>query len=65
MKRIERLTYRFKLSFIVKIYNVVLIMHFKLIIIATSDSYKRCFIILLFIIIDNEKEYKIERLIKK
>ena len=37
--------------------------HFEFIII--SNLYKRYFIILLFIIVNNEKEYKIKRLIKK
>ena len=39
--------------------------YFKSIIIVTSNSYKRYFIISSFIIIDNEKKYEIERLIKK
>ena len=49
-----------------KIHNVVLIIYLKfIIIIIISNSYKRYFIILSLVIIDNEKKYEIERLIKK
>ena len=48
-----------------RIHNVILIIYLKSVIIIISDSYKRYFIILSFIIIDNEEEYKIERLIRK
>ena len=63
MKRIDRLIYRFKLLFIMKIYNVILIMHLESVIVFILNSYKRYFIILSFIIINNEEEYEIERLI--
>ena len=65
MKRIKRFVYRFKLSRIMKIHDVIFIIHFKLIIDFISNSYKRYFIVLLSIIINNEKKYKIEYLIKK
>ena len=48
-----------------KIHNVVLIIYLKFIINVISNSYKRHFIISSLIIIDNEKEYEIERLIRK
>ena len=65
MKRIERLIYRFKLLFIIKIHNIILVMHLEFVIIVNSNSYKRYFIISFFVIVDNEKKYEIERLIKK
>ena len=65
LKRINYLTYRLKLPSIIKIYNVILVIYLKLVIVSTSDSYKRYFIALLSIIVDNKKKYKIKRLIRK
>ena len=48
-----------------RIYNNILIVYFKLIIDSTLNLYKRCFNLSSLIIIDNKKEYKIKRLIKK
>ena len=65
MKRIERLIYRLKLLFIIRIHDVISIMHLEFVIIVILNSYERHFIVLSFIIIDNEEEYEIERLIRK
>ena len=65
VKRIGRLVYRLKLSSIMKIHNVVSIIYLKSVITIALDSYERHFIISFFIIIDNEEEYEIERLIRK
>ena len=65
IEKIKRLICYFRFSFIIKIHNIVLIMYLKPTIISISNLYNRHFIIPLFIIIDNEKEYEIERLIKK
>ena len=65
MKRNKRLIYRLKLSFIIKIHNVISIMHFKSIIIIISDSYKHYSIVSSLVIINNEKEYEIKHLIRK
>ena len=63
MKRIERLTYRLKLLFIIKCHNIVSMIYLKFVI--ALNSYKRYFIVSSFVIIDNEKKYEIERLIRK
>ena len=48
-----------------KIHNVVLIIYLESIINVTLNPYKRHFIVSSFVIVDNEKEYEIERLIRK
>ena len=65
MKRIGRLTYRIKLLFIIKIHDVIFVVYFEPVTIFVSDPYGRYFIIPLFVIVDNEKKYEIERLVRK
>ena len=65
IKRIERLTYRLKLSTTMKIHNVVLVIHLKSAIAPVLDSYKRQLIVLSTVVVNNENKYKIERLIRK
>ena len=48
-----------------KIYNIISIIHLESAIASAIDPYKRQSIVLLLIIVDNEKEYKVERLLRK
>ena len=65
VKYIDYFIYHLKLFSIIKIYNIILIVYLKLVIVSTLDLYRRYSIILLIIIIDNKKKYKIKRLIRK
>ena len=65
MERIRCLAYRFKLFFIIRIYNIILVVYLELVINLALDLYSRSAIILLVIIINNYNKYKIKRLIRK
>ena len=64
-ERIKRLIYRLKLFINIKIYDVIFIAHMKPIIDFIKDSYQRRRLLISIIVIDDEKKYKIEKLIKK
>ena len=65
LEKIERLIYQMKLFINIKIYNVIFITHLKSIIDFAKDSYRRRRLLTFVIIIDDEKEYEIEKLLKK
>ena len=65
LERIERLIYRLKLSTNIKIHDVIFITHLKPVIDPAEDSYRRRRLLIFAIIIDDEKEYEIEKLLKK
>lgn len=48
-----------------KIHDVIFITHLKSIIDFVEDSYRRRRLLIFIMIIDDEKEYKIEKLLKK
>ena len=64
-ERIERLTYRLKLPINMKIHNVIFIIHLKPTTDPAEDSYRRRRLLIFIVIIDDEKEYEIEKLLKK
>ena len=61
-ERIERLIYRIKLFINMKIYNVIFIVYLKSAIDLAEDLYRKHRLSILIIIIDDEKEYEIEKL---
>ena len=65
LERIERLIYRMKLPVNMKIHNVIFIAHLKSIIDFAEDPYRRRRLSTFIIIIDDEKKYEIEKLLKK
>ena len=65
LERIERLIYRLKLPVNIKIHDVIFITHLKLTIDLAEDSYRRRRLSISAVIIDDEKEYEIEKLLKK
>ena len=65
LERIKHLIYRLKLFANMKIHDVIFITHLKLIIDPAKDSDRRRRLLIFAIIIDDEKEYKIEKLLKK
>ena len=64
-ERIERLTYRMKLSINIKIHDVIFIAHLKPVIDSIENSYRRRRLSIFVIVIDGEKKYKIEKLLRK
>ena len=64
-ERIERLVYRVELLDNMKIYNVIFITHLKPVIDSAEDSYRRRRLSTFVIVIDEEKEYEIEKLLRK
>lgn len=62
LKRIERLVYRLKLSFIMRIHNVISIIHLESITNPAENLYRRRHSFMFIEIIDNENEYEIEKL---
>ena len=48
-----------------KIYNIISIIYLELAIASATDPYRRQSIVSPPIIVDNEKEYKVERLLRK
>ena len=64
-ERIERLTYRVKLSVNMKIHDVIFITHLKSIIDFAEDSYRRRRLLISIIVVDDKKEYEIEKLLRK
>ena len=64
-ERIERLIHRVKLSVNIKIHNVIFIAHLKPTIDSAENSYRKRRLSIFAIIIDDEKEYEIEKLLKK
>ena len=54
-----------KLFINMKIHNVIFIAHLKSIIDFIKNSYRRRYLLTFIIIIDDEKKYKIEKLLKK
>ena len=65
IERIERLAYRLKLSPTMKIHDVVSVVHLKPAIASTSDPYKRQPTVSSAVVVDNEDEHEIERLVRK
>ena len=65
LKKIERLIYRVKLSVNIKIHDVISIAHLKPVIDFAENPYRRRRLLVFIIIIDDEKEYEIEKLLKK
>ena len=65
LERIEDLAYRLKLLINIKIYNVIFITHLKSAIDSIKDLYRRRRLLIFIMIVDDEKEYKIEKLLKK
>ena len=49
----------------IKIYNVIFIAHLKLVIDLAEDSYRRRRLLIFIVIVDGEKEYEIEKLLRK
>lgn len=64
-ERIEHLIYKLELFINMKIYNVIFIAHLKSIIDFNEDSYRRRRLSASIMIIDGEKKYEIEKLLKK
>ena len=65
LERIEHLIYRLKLSINMKIHNVISIAHLKSVIDFAENSYRRRRLSISVIVIDGEKEYEIEKLLRK
>lgn len=65
IKRIGRLAYRLKLSPTMRIHDVVLIAHLEPATNPALDPYRRVSAVSPPIIIDNHKEYEIDRLVRK
>ena len=65
IKRINRLTYEFKLSINIKIHNVIFVTYLKFIINSRDDFYQRRRVLTLFFIIDDVKKFKIKRMLVK
>lgn len=65
MKRIKKIVYRLSLLFNIKIHDIIFIVQLKFIINFISNSYKRRFLLFLFIILNDENENKIKRLLRK
>ena len=65
LERIERLIYRLKLPINIKIHDVIFIAHLKSIIDPAEDPYRRRYLLILIVIVDGEKEYEIEKLLRK
>ena len=65
LKKIKRLIYRMKLSVNMKIHDVIFITHLKSSTDPIEDSYRRRRLSASTIVIDEEKKYKIEKLLKK
>ena len=64
-EKIERLTYRVKLPVNMKIHNVIFIAHLKSTIDLAENPYRRRRLSTSAIIVDGEKKYKIEKLLRK
>ena len=64
-ERIEHLIYRLKLLINMKIHNVIFITHLKSIIDFAEDLYRRRRLLTSVIVIDEEKKYEIEKLLRK
>ena len=64
-EKIERLIYRVKLFVNIKIHNVIFITHLKSIIDSVKDLYRRRYLSAFVVVIDEENEYEIEKLLKK
>ena len=54
-----------KLLVNIKIHNVIFITHLKSVIDFAEDPYRRRRLLISIIIVDDEKEYEIEKLLKK
>ena len=65
LERIKSLIYRLKLFINMKIYNIIFITHLKLAIDFVKNLYRRRRLLTFIMIINNKKEYKIEKLLKK
>ena len=65
LERIEHLVYRLKLFINMKIHDVISITHLKPTIDLAENPYRRRRLSIFTIIIDDEKEYEIEKLLKK
>ena len=65
LERIERLIYRMKLPANMKIHNVIFITHLKPVIDPAEDLYRKRRLSVSVVIVDDEKEYEIEKLLKK
>ena len=64
-ERINRLVYRLKLPSTIKIHDVIFVIHLEPATIPESDPYNRRSVIPPPVIVDNEEEYEIKRLIRK
>ena len=65
LERIGRLIYRMKLPANMKIHNVISITHLKPVIDPAEDPYRKRRLSVSVVIVDDEKEYEIEKLLKK
>ena len=65
LERIEHLIYRLKLFINIKIYDVIFIAHLKSAIDSAEDPYRKRRLSTFIIIIDGEKKYEIEKLLRK
>ena len=65
LKRIRRLVYKLELSLNIRIHDVVFVVYLKLIIDLAEDSYRRYRLLVFIIIVEDEEEYKIEKLLRK
>ena len=65
LEKIERLIYRLKLSINMKIYNVIFIVYLKPAIDFIENLYRRRRLLAFIVVIDEEKKYEIEKLLKK
>ena len=65
LERIKSLIYRLKLSINMKIHNVIFITHLKSVIDPAEDLYRKRRLLTFIVIIDDEKKYEIEKLLKK
>lgn len=65
LKRINRLIYRFKLLNNMRIYDIIFVTYLKSIIDSIKDFYKRRYLTLSIIVINNQNKYHIKKLIYK
>ena len=65
LERIKNLVYRLKLFINIKIYDMIFITHLKSVIDFVENSYRRRRLLISAMIIDDEKKYKIEKLLRK
>ena len=65
LERIERFIYRLKLFINMKIHDVIFIAHLKPVIDFVEDLYRRRRLLAFVVVVDDEKEYEIEKLLKK